>query len=118
MEIGCASRGRVTWGEKGFYHLWKIKKRSQGDRDESDSVVPAEGLAEIGDGEDRKYREGDDFLDGLKLGAVKFVGTNAIRRNLKAILKKSDAPARDDRFPKWSVAILQVAVPGEGHKNI
>src|SRR6516165_7150530 len=25
MEIGCASRGRVTWGEKGFYHLWKIK---------------------------------------------------------------------------------------------
>jgi len=94
------------------------KKHRQGDTTESRGVIPLYFLAEIEDRENREYRQSDDFLNGLELRRAKFVRANAVRRNLKAILKKSDAPAHQNHFPESCAAVLQMAIPCKRHEDI
>jgi hypothetical protein len=49
-------------------------------------------------GKNRKHRKRDDFLDGFQLRPGEFVGAVAIRRYLKAILKKRYPPTEQDHL--------------------
>jgi hypothetical protein len=112
--------GRVT----GYYRrelilpLMEDKKGAHGDASEAESVIPLERIAQIRDGENGEHRQGNDFLNGFQLCAGKFVRPDAIGRNLEAILKESDAPARDNYLPERRVAVFQMAVPREGHEDV
>lgn len=94
------------------------KKDRQCDAAEARRVVPLYFFPEIEDRENREDRQSDDFLNGLELRCAEFIGANAVRRDLEAILEKSDAPADQDNLPECGGAELQVAVPGEGHEDI
>jgi hypothetical protein len=96
----------------------KDKKDRQGDTTESRGVIPLYFLAEIEDRENRKHRQSDDFLNGLELRRAEFVGTNPVGRNLKAVLKKSDAPAHQNHFPQGGTSVLQMAIPRKRHEDI
>ena len=39
-------------------------------------------------------------------------------RYLETVFEKRDAPTGDDDFPESFVAVFQVAIPREGHKDI
>lgn len=42
-----------------------------------------------------------------------------IRRYLKEILKKGDAPAYECRYVPFAIVeVLEVTIPGNGHENI
>lgn len=97
-----------------------MKNKEDGKRDaaEAGSVIPLYFLAEIEDREDRKDRERDDLLNGLKLRRGELVGADTIGRHLEAIFEKGDAPTDQNHFPQGRGAVLEMAVPGECHKNI
>ena len=96
----------------------KDEKYGQADAGEACGVIPAKFLAEVGNRKDGEDGEGDDFLDGLELGGVEFIGTDAIRRHLKTVFEESDAPTSENNFPERFAAVFQVAVPGEGHEDV
>jgi hypothetical protein len=108
---GLLRRGKIL-------PLMEDKECPHGDAEEADTVVPSERIAEVSNGENREYREGDDFLDGLKLRAGKFVGAKTIGRDLEAVFKEGDAPTGEDDLPQGRTAVFEVTVPGEGHKNV
>jgi hypothetical protein len=84
----------------------------------TDAIVPLQFFAEISDGEDREHGQRNYFLDGLELRGVEFVGADTVCRYLETIFEKCDSPTGDDDFPESLVAIFQVAIPREGHKDI
>lgn len=96
----------------------KDEKYRQADASEARRVIPSEFLAEIGNRKDGEDGEGDDFLDGLELGGVEFIGTDAIRRHLKTVFKESDPPTGENNFPKRFAAVFEMAVLGKGHENV
>jgi len=96
----------------------KDEKYRQADACEACGVIPAKFFAEVGNGEDGENGEGNDFLDGLELGGVEFIGTDAIRRHLKAVFEESDAPTGENNFPERFASVFQVTVPGKGHKDV
>jgi hypothetical protein len=96
----------------------KDEERAGDDARKADSVIPPEFFAEVKDRKNREYCQGDDFLNGFELCTVEFVGADPVCGHLKAVLEKSDAPTGDDDLPERSTAKFQVAVPGEGHKNV
>lgn len=81
-------------------------------------MIPAQGFFEVEDGKDRKNGEGDDFLDRLELGGRKFSMPEAVGRDLETIFKKGNQPAGHDHQKQGRLFILQMAVPGEGHKDV
>jgi len=81
-------------------------------------MVPAEFLAEIQEGEDDKYGEGDDLLDDFELRGREGAGTNAVGWDLQAVLEEGDAPADEDDFPECDVFVLEVSVPGHRHEDV
>ena len=68
--------------------------------DESQEVIETQLLAEIEPGEGHENAQSDDFLDNLELVAAEMTVTDAVGRDLEAILGQSDAPARQDRDPQ------------------
>jgi hypothetical protein len=94
------------------------KECPEGNADEANAIVPTEGLAQIGDGKNREDSKRSDFLNGFELGAVELIGADPVRGHLETILEKGYAPTGDDHFPERSIAKFQVAVPGEGHKDV
>jgi len=53
---------------------------------EACGIVPAQLFAEVENGKGRKDGKGDHFLNGLELSGGEFIGADAVRRNLEAIL--------------------------------
>src|SRR5579859_1335909 len=94
------------------------KKDREADARKAGGVVPAKFFAQIGHREDSENGQGYDFLNGLELSCGEFVRPDAVCGNLKAIFKESDAPTGENHFPKCLAAVFQVAVPGEGHKDV
>ena len=90
----------------------------QHDEGETQDVVPAQGLVQIEDGEEREDRQGDDLLDGLQFRRVEVAVTDAVGRDLQHVLEKGDAPADEDDHGQGHALVLQVTVPGEGHEDI
>ena len=84
----------------------------------SSRVIPLQFFAEIGDGEHREHRQCNHFLNGFELRGIEFVGADAICRHLETIFEKRDTPTGEDHFPKSFAAVLQVAVPREGHEDV
>jgi hypothetical protein len=82
------------------------------------AMVPLQFFTEISDGEDREHGQRNYFLDGLELRGVEFVGADTVCGYLETVFEKCDAPTGDDDFPKSFVAVFQVAIPREGHKDI
>jgi hypothetical protein len=94
------------------------KKHRQSDARKARGVIPFYFFVEIQHRENGKDRERDDLLNGLELRRAEFIGANAVRRNLEAVLKKSDSPAHQDHFPESGGAVLQVAIPGKSHEDV
>jgi hypothetical protein len=57
-------------------------------------------------------------LHGLQLCGAEFVGPDAVRRDLKAILEEGNSPAHQNHFPKNGSSVPEMAIPGKGHKDI
>ena len=104
--------------------LVRNKKYGKRDAAETGGVIPFQRLDQIGDGEnrkdrkDRKDRQGDDFLNGFLLRGGKFIGADAIRGNLEAVLEKGDAPTDHHDLPEGDATILEMAVPCKGHEDV
>ncbi len=98
--------------------LVENKKHGQSDATKTRCIVPPYFLAEIKDRESGEHRERDDLLNGLQLRGAEFVGPDAVRRDLKAILEKGNSPAHQDHFPKSGSSVLEMAIPGKSHKDI
>jgi hypothetical protein len=101
VEAGVApSLGRAVLHAHLFcLPLVKNEERGGHDQRESYAEVPPEFLPQV---KNRKYRENRkryDFLNGLQLRGIEFVGADAVCRHLKTVFKKSDAPAYEDDFP-------------------
>src|ERR1039458_1434636 len=75
-------------------------------------------LAEVDEGEDGEDDEGDDLLDDLELDGREAGGADAVGRHLQAVLEEGDAPTDEDDLPERVLAVFQVAVPGNGHKDV
>lgn len=96
----------------------KDKEDAKGQAGETCRVIPPELFAEIGHRKNSEYGERDDLLNCLQLSRVELIGADAICGNLKTIFEKRDAPAGEDHFPERFAAVLEVAVPCEGHENV
>ena len=81
-------------------------------------MIPFDAFAEIPPREDDEHAKRDYLLDDFQLKRRKFAIANAIRGNLKTVFGERDQPAYDDRGEKRSLAVSQVAVPGDCHKNV
>ena len=81
-------------------------------------MVPVQSFAEVVDGEDSEDSQGDDLLNDFKLGGREGSGTDAVGRNLQAVLEEGDAPADKDDFPERDIFVLEVSVPGDGHEDV
>lgn len=81
-------------------------------------MIPPEPFAEIDPSEDGEDAESDHLLDDFQLEAGEFAITDAIGRHLKTILEESDEPAGDDNQKERRLAVLEMAIPGDGHKNV
>jgi hypothetical protein len=81
-------------------------------------MVPAEGFAQIQAGEDHEDAQRDDFLDYFQLEGGEFAVADAIGRHLKTIFREGDQPADYDDGEQRRFAVFQVAVPGDGHKDV
>jgi hypothetical protein len=44
--------------------------------------------------------------------------TDAVRRDLKAVFEKGDQPAHHNHSDQRRLFVLQMAVPGDRHKNV
>jgi|SRR5580700_5336319 hypothetical protein len=117
MELDSPVEGPVTWRALILPPM-EDKECPEGNADEANAIVPTEGLAQIGDGKNREDGKRNDFLNGFELSAVELIGADPVRGHLETILEKGDAPTGDNHFPERSVAKFQVAVPGEGHKDV
>ena len=84
----------------------------------SNAVVPFELFAEISDGKSREHGKRDDFLDDFELCRGELIRTDTVGGNLKTVFEKGDAPAGEDDLPQRFAAVFEVAVPGEGHKEV
>lgn len=96
----------------------KDEKDGEADTREAGCVIPAKLFAEIGHGKNGEDGKSDHFLDDLELGRGEFERADAVGGDLKAVFKERDAPTGEDDFPEGFAAIFEMAVPGEGHKNI
>src|SRR6201993_3868735 len=104
VSSGCrldsGACGRVIRGRRLILPLVEDEKRPKGDAGKASRVVPSEGISQVGDGEDREHRKGEDLLNGLELRAGEFVGAETVGGNLESILEQGDAPAGHHRFPQ------------------
>src|SRR5579872_3167773 len=93
-------------------------RNRQDDQREACKIVPPQRLLQIQDRESREDGQSNHFLNRLQLRGGKLVGTDAVRWNLEAVLKKSDQPAYDNDLVERHLAIFQMSIPREGHEDI
>ena len=79
---------------------------------------PVQMLAKVEGGKDAEDGQGDDLLDHFELVGREAARAPAVGRNLQALLEEGDAPTDENHHPQRYLPVLQVAIPGEGHKNI
>lgn len=102
-------------------HAFSILCREIGranEEQECDGVINGGFLLEHDKREHGKSDKSYDLLDNLKLGQAQHRAANAVRRDLKAVLEKRDAPTGDDDHKQRLVLELEVPVPGGIHKSI
>lgn len=75
-----------------IHHLWKTKEIAKANAAEACGVIPFQRFAEIGEGEDGKNGERDDFLDDFQLRSGEFVEAHAVGRHLKIIFETGQCP--------------------------
>jgi len=92
---------------------WTVDVENRGD-----AVVPAQMRAEVIRGEDGEDRQRDDFLNYFELHGRETAITDTVRGHLEAVLEEGNAPTDDDYLPQLLLPIFQVAVPGNGHKDV
>ena len=121
------SRFTATAIAYGLLHKYKVNRCNQAD--EGCKVVPLQSLALEEEGcEYREDNQRDNLLHNLELHECKWTTiaceTDTIGRNLARVLGKCDAPREEYHQPQGPrrdelhLLQLQVAIPGEGHKDI
>jgi hypothetical protein len=85
---------------------------------ECGDMVPLDLYAQEHNGEPRKNAQCDDFLDDFQLWRRIHGIAPPVCRDLKTILKKCDAPARQDYEPQRLGLVFQMAVPRERHEDV
>src|ERR1700746_705605 len=88
------------------------------DEKKRDNMIPSHMLAKIDPRKGNEHAKRDHFLNDLQLKRRKLTIANAVRGNLEAILEESNQPAHDNHSDQRRLSVLQVAVPGDRHKNI
>ena len=96
----------------------KDEKDREADTRKAGGIIPPEFFAKIGHGKYGKHGESDDFLDGFELSGAEFERADAIGWDLKAVFKKGNAPTGQNNFPESLAAVLEMAVPSEGHEDV
>lgn len=81
-------------------------------------MIPLKLFPKIEPCEHDEYAQCDDFLDDFQLEYRELAVADAIRRHLKAVLEESNQPTDDNDGNQRSLAVLQVAIPGGGHKDV
>ena len=82
-------------------------------------VIKIQLLSQIENREWYEYRQGYDLLKNLQLAYIHRLMADSIRWNLNQVLEESDPPAYQSRNDPGAMRqILEVAIPGECHKNI
>ena len=81
-------------------------------------MIPTYRLPEQQISNDRKDDERDALLHYLQLRDCESLRTNPIGGNLKDIFEKRNGPASEDHQHQWFAFVFQVAIPGQGHKNV
>ena len=98
--------------------LMKDEKDGEADTREGIGVIPAKLFAKVRHGEGGEHGKSNRLLDRLELGCGEFERANAVGGDLEAVFKKRDTSAGEDDFPKSFAAVIEIAVPCEGHENI
>ncbi len=94
------------------------KEHGSQNKYKADDVIPFHFLAQVEYGKADEHHQGNYLLNGFELKSGKLPMPDAVGRNLKAVLEKSDQPAYQNHFPERNILEFKVAVPGEGHKDI
>src|ERR1022692_1385618 len=97
----------------------KGKECSDSQKRERHEIVPRELLFEKEDREHNEHRDRNHLLDDLELKSRELSKPEAIGRHRQAVLEQCDSPGNEDGFPQRPiVAVLQMAIPGEGHEDV
>ncbi len=73
---------------------------------------------EVEEGEDSEDRQRNDLLDDFELEKGELAVADAVGWDLEAVFEEGDEPADDDDGQQRGVAVLEVAVPGDGHEDV
>lgn len=84
--------------QAGSLPLLEDENTGRHDHQESCDIIPLQILFQIENGEDTEYGQRDDFLNRLQFSRRELSVTDSIRRDLEAILDKSDHPADENNF--------------------
>src|SRR5436853_3406342 len=96
--------------------FFEDEKHGSENQQKADDVIPFYFFFEIDDREDAKDQKRDDFLHGLQLRGGELITADAVGRDLKAVFGKRNQPAHQNYFPQAGLLVLEMAVPGDGHK--
>src|ERR1700758_1910242 len=96
--------------EAKYHGSYNEKKR--------DNMIPSHMLAQVDPSKRYEDAQRDHFLNDLQLKRRELTIANAVRGDLEAILEESNQPAHDNHCYQRRLFVLQVAVPGDRHKNI
>src|SRR5208282_3838629 len=94
------------------------KRNGAHQKRERHHMIPFQALSQIRPRENHKNAKRDDLLNYLQLKSREFAVPDPVRGHLKAIFRERNQPAHDDRGKERSFPVFQMAVPGDGHKNI
>ena len=113
------SLGNLASGSRFASLECKGEKGRAAEKGERDDVVPRQLLLQEQNRKDDEDDQRDDLLNDFQLKSGKLAVTETIRRHRQAIFEQGNSPRDQDRLPKRPVvAILQVAIPGEGHEYV
>src|SRR5262249_6891963 len=115
--LAC-SHSRLAFVTARQLPFLKNKECRHHDKKEANRVVPLDVLLQIENGENRKNNQGDDLLNRLELRCIEGMAANTIGGHLKAVFKKRDAPTHQRHLPQRDILVLEMAVPGDGHKDV
>ena len=80
------------------------------------NIIPFQFFLQVDHRKDAKHDQGNHFLDGFQLRGVELVVSEAICRNLEAILHRSNEPTHQNRNPQRRIFVLEMPIPGDGHE--
>ena len=98
---------------------WNERKRHGGQHaNKCRDVIPPDLLLQIHHRESTKHQQRDDFLDDFQLRGGVNIAAPTIGRHLQDVLKKSDAPTREDDEEDRLLFIFQMPIPRERHEDV